>query len=68
MKSGDGALVGILAPGGLLAGCGSDDINSNCALVDGQVEYVDVETFASEAGYVFNYEIKATTGSASYQK
>lgn len=62
MKSGYGALVGVLAVAGLLAGCGSDDTNSNNAVAGGEVEYVDVETFASEAGYVFNYETDDATG------
>ena len=62
MKSGYGALVGVLAVAGLLAGCSSDDTNSNNAVADGEVEYVDVETFASEAGYVFNYESDGAIG------
>lgn len=62
MKSGYGALVGVLAVGGLLAACGSDGNNSNDAVGNGEVEYVDVETFASDTGYAFNYETDGTAG------
>lgn len=62
MKNGYGALVKVLAVAGLLAGCSSGDTDSNNALADGSVEHVDIETFASEAGHVFNYETDDATG------